>query len=122
MRINNVESQLSSLTSMLNALINKKNSAIKVMENMSKAIKSNQKMTSNINIKNVKLESKVKHLEENPTWPSGSYCILKNGECPIGFTRVENGIHALKMWSCTGGFTGKGNFGSSYFGKRNSRA
>ena len=51
LRINKVESQLSSLTSMLNALINNMNTANKRMENMSKAIQSNQKRILNINIK-----------------------------------------------------------------------
>ena len=63
------------------------------------------------------LERKVNDLEAHPRWPTGSYCILKKGKCPIGFTHVENGVHALKMWSCTGGFSGKGNVGDSIIGK-----
>ena len=63
------------------------------------------------------LERKVNDLEAHPRWPTGSYCILKKGKCSIGFTHVENGVHALKMWSCTGGFSGKGNVGDSIIGK-----
>merc|ERR1712080_72925 len=48
-----------------------------------------------------------------PKWPSGSYCILANGNCPVGFRRDYGFMRAISIFGPTTNYITPANFGSS---------
>lgn len=50
----------------------------------------------------------------NKVWPDGSYVILKNGPCPIGFRTVEVHAKAFKVFAREDQYIKEGFFGDSF--------
>lgn len=46
-------------------------------------------------------------------WPSGSYCIGRNGSCPSGFYRVDGWLRAIDLYAANFNYIGQASFGSS---------
>ncbi|XP_075257114.1 uncharacterized protein LOC142349195 [Convolutriloba macropyga] len=72
----------------------------------------NLQVDSFMNDTESKLEPIEAKLESLPGWPAGSYCILKNGDCPPGFQHHSKAAYGLRTW---GKYrtSGAGYFGSS---------
>lgn len=49
-------------------------------------------------------------------WPDGSFCILANGRCPVGFKRHEGHLKSLYLYSSHSQFVNDAKFGSSSIG------
>ena len=50
---------------------------------------------------------------KNTEWPKGSYCILANGVCPIGFQTFTGHLRAINMFSFSSSYIKESFFGSS---------
>lgn len=46
-------------------------------------------------------------------WPSGSYCILANGNCPSGFSRSHGYMRAVRMYATSSAYMKQVYFGDS---------
>lgn len=55
----------------------------------------------------------VADLKSNPRWPNGTYVILKNGNCPIGWSAVETYARAMPIYAATSQYMKGGKFGES---------
>merc|ERR1711874_59441 len=61
-----------------------------------------------------RLENAVEEMSNLPgKWSDGSYCILSNGECPDGFTKMSGYLNALNIYSCATNYIKESHFGDS---------
>lgn len=86
------------------------------VEQMEKQMTSNQKQIND-------LSKKLFHIQTNPAWPSGKYCIFQSGSCPPGFTSIHGYMNAVNMYASNQNYLGKAYFGNSkitcHYGCRN---
>merc|ERR1712212_337908 len=61
----------------------------------------------------IALQRRIDHVPKAPKWPSGSYCILANGDCPAGFTQSSGYMKAVAQYAPTGTYIKAATFGSS---------
>ena len=68
------------------------------------------------------LDVKVKGLETTIGWTTKSFCLMKNGNCPSGFSQGDVHAVGLRSWGGSGqGAKDTGEIGSSYlYGTKNS--
>ena len=64
-------------------------------------------------LKSLRKELRKGLIENIDKWPSGSYCILKSGSCPVGFTSSRGALHALWMFQSQKGYVVESEFGDS---------